>query len=248
MRRYALICAAALLTALLAAKAEGAKPDYCANDGRNVVVYVDVTTPYDEIDKRGLVAGIDQIYETLKGGDRLSIRTIEDSFPRSVRLAEACVPYCPPSGIFGDLFSSCTEGVVINETKALRHNIAETLGSRLGEAAELTHSDIIRTIALTSDDEFREGSENDIYIFSDMIENSEYLPGARFFASQNAETIERLSTDRLIPTLIGARVTIFGIGRGGGQARNVLPQDRMNKLEDFWHLFFAAAGASATLK
>jgi len=56
------------------------------------------------------------------------------------------------------------------------------------------------------------------------------------------------STDRLIPTLMGAQVTVLGIGRGGGEARNALPQDRMNKLEDFWRLYFAAAGASATLK
>ncbi len=246
MRSYALISAAALLAAFSCASVKAAS--YCTDDGKNVVVYVDVTTPYDEIDKRGLVAGIDKIYQTLKGGDRISIRTIEDSFPKSVRLIDACMPQCPSSGIFGDLFSPCTEGVVINDTKALRHTIADTLGHRLSEAADLPHSDIIRTIAMKSGEEFREGRENDFYIFSDMIENSDYLPGTRFFAAENRETIERLSTDRLIPTLMGAQVTVLGIGRGGGEARNALPQDRMNKLEDFWRLYFAAAGASATLK
>jgi hypothetical protein len=221
---------------------------YCSDTGRNVLVYVDVSTPYDDIDKRALSDGIAQVFESLTGGDRLSIRTIEDAFPKSTSLIDACKPYCPPEGMLGDLFSQCTEGVVINDTKALRHSVAEALRRRLANAIELPHSDIIRTIAMKSPEEFIEGRDNEIFIFSDMIENSEYLPGASFFSSANDKIVEQLSKDRLIPNLMGAEVTVVGVGRGGSEARVALAPERLNKLQDFWRLFFAATGASATLR
>lgn len=220
---------------------------YCADTGKNVLVFVDVTTPYDDIDKRALSEGITQVFESLQGGDRLSIRTIEDAFPKSTSLIDACKPFCPPQGVLGDLFSQCTEGVVINDTKALRHSVSEALKRRLGNAIELPHSDIIRTIAMKLPEEFIDGRDNAIFIFSDMIENSEYLPGAHFFASANNEIVEQLSKDRLVPNLMGAEVTVVGVGRGGSEARSSLTPERLNKLQDFWRLFFAATGASATL-
>jgi hypothetical protein len=76
-----------------------------------------------------------------------------------------------------------------------------------------------------------------------MIENSAYLSGADFFASDNQELVLRLADDKLIPNLLDAKVGVFGMGRGGGEGRAALPQDRLTKLEEFWRLFFIAAGA-----
>ena len=80
-----------------------------------------------------------------------------------------------------------------------------------------------------------------------MIENSEYLPGAHCFASANNEIVEQLSKDRLVPNLMGAEVTVVGVGRGGSEARSSLTPERLNKLQDFWRLFFAAYWRLATL-
>jgi hypothetical protein len=219
---------------------------YCNAEAANVIFYLDVTTPYDDIDKRALVEGIGRIFEGLGGGERLSIRTIEDSFPRSARVLEACVPFCD-GGVLGDLFSDCTEGMVIADTKTLRRQIVESLAARLSGTTELPNSEIIRTLALSAGEEFREGQRNVVYIFSDMIENSSYLTGADFFATENQALVTDLADDKLIPNLFGAEVTIFGIGRGGGAERTALPQDRLEKLQDFWRLFFVAAGAEARL-
>jgi hypothetical protein len=221
--------------------------NYCSDTGANVVLYLDVTTPYDDIDKRALVDGIGRIFETLHGGDRLSIRTIEESFPQSTRMLEACVPFCD-GGMLGDLFSTCTEGVAINDTKALRRRIVESLAGRLSSSAELPYSEIIRTLALSAPEEFRDGRSNAVFVFSDMIENSTYLSGGDFFAADNTELVTRLADDKLIPNLFGAKVGVFGIGRGGGAERTPLPQERLGKLEEFWKLFFKASGAEATLR
>jgi hypothetical protein len=246
--RTASLLAAGVLSAFCSTPALALDNDsYCDVDGANVVLYLDVTTPYDDIDKRALVDGIGHIFEGLEGGDRFSIRTIEDAFPKSARLIDACVPFCA-GGMLGDFFSQCTEGAVINDTKVLRRQIVESLAGRLSSSTELLQSELIRTLALSAPEEFREGKSNEIYVFSDMIENSPYLSGADFFASDNQELVLRLADDKLIPNLLDAKVGVFGMGRGGGEGRAALPQDRLTKLEEFWRLFFIAAGAEATLR
>jgi hypothetical protein len=219
---------------------------YCNPDAGNVVLYLDVTTPYDETDKRSLVEGVSHIFEDLRGGERLSIRTIEDTFAKSTRLLEGCFPACP-GGVLGDLFSDCTEGAVINDTKALRRHIVEALAPRLAQQTELPQSEIIRTIALSSLEEYREGRANTIYVFSDMIENSSFLPGAEFFAIDNHKLVGRLADEKLVPNLMQAKVGVFGIGRGGDGDRTTLSQERLVKVQDFWAMYFMAAGAEARL-
>ena len=49
-------------------------------------------------------------------------------------------------------------------------------------------------------EEFAEGRENRIYIFSDMIENSDYLSGKDFSRKPNDALIAMLEQDRLIQT------------------------------------------------
>jgi hypothetical protein len=206
-----------------------------------------VTTPYDDLDRRALVGGIEAVLKELDGGERLSFRTIEDSFARSARVLETCFPGCP-DGAFGDLFSQCTEGRVIQDKKALRGRVVNGIGKRLAEATELPHSEIVRTLAISASEEYREGRPNRFFMFSDMIENSEHLPGREFFSVPNETLIGLLADKRLIPNLMGAEIVAFGIGRGGAGGREGLPQDRLAKLQDFWDLFFRAAGASATLR
>ena len=102
---------------------------FCSETAANIVLYLDVTTPYDDVDKQALVDGATRIFESLKGGERISIRTIADEFSSSRRLLDLCVPYCESHGLLRDLFSDCTEGVVINEKKRLKASIAIELRS-----------------------------------------------------------------------------------------------------------------------
>ena len=83
---------------------------FCSDASPNVVVFLDVTTPYDEVDKASLIAGVSRIFEELEDGARLSIRTIEDKSTSSHRLIELCIPFCPDEGFLKGLLSRLYRG------------------------------------------------------------------------------------------------------------------------------------------
>jgi hypothetical protein len=223
--------------------------NFCSNTAPNVVFYLDVTSAYDQTDQDALVSGIGQIFDALHDGSRLSIRTIEDTFTRSSELLDACLPYCPDNGFFGNLVSKCTEGVVINEKKKLRNEIRTALATRLHSASDLPKSEIVRTFATSATEEYRPGRDNIFFVFSDMIENSAYLPGSVFFSTPTAALTARLAKDQLVPNLSGTKIDVFGFGRSGvSGARNALPQDRIKKLTDFWRAYFQLSGATISFE
>lgn len=218
---------------------------FCDDAAPNIVLFFDVTTPYDDIDKSALIDGVSRIFDSLKGGERIAMRTIEDAFSSSRRLLDACVPYCPPAGLLGDLFSNCTAGIVINEKKLLARTVVERLSSLLESATELEHSEIIRTLTAALAEESRDGRDNRIFIYSDMIENSQYLSGKDFFAAKEGAIVDRLEHDGLLPKVWQADVHVFGMGRAGiPGSRTVLNQDKLQKLTTFWTKYFAAGGAT----
>jgi hypothetical protein len=88
----------------------------------------------------------------------------------------------------------------------------------------------------------KQGAE--VYVFSDLIENSEYIPGGAFREEPNAALIDRIEADNFLPNLEGAAVKIFGVGRGGGEERTPLSVPRLNKLLDFWNTLFERSGAA----
>lgn len=217
---------------------------FCRDDGATVILFLDVTTPYDATDRDALIHGVGAIFDTLQGGERVVIRTIEDEFSRSRRLFAECVPYCPSSGFFGDLFSDCTEGMVINERKRFAQSLVNTLQGLLASAKELDHSEIVRTLSAALVEEYRKGRTNRIYIYSDMIENSGYIRGRDFFAAKDGVLIDKIANDGLVPDIADADVRVFGTGRTGiAQDRAALDQERLKKLRDFWTKYFAAGGA-----
>lgn len=245
---FARIAALAVATLCLPATALAAAADnsrFCDDKAPNLILLLDVTTPYDAIDKTALIDGVGHILESLKGGERIVIRTIEDAFSNSHRLLDTCMPVCASGGPLGDLFSSCTQGVVINETKLLRRTLVEKLTGVLDSARELDHSEIIRTLTMALREEGRQNRENRIFVYSDMIENSTYLSGKDFFAAKDGAIIERLAKDNLLPEIWQANVRVFGFGRTGvpGQ-RTVLSQAKFEKLTDFWTKYFAAGGGT----
>lgn len=220
---------------------------YCSPTADNIVVYIDRTTNYDDKDKKDLVDGVSKLFAALQGGERFSIRTISDSFTTSTSLIDACVPVCVSKGFLGDLFSSdCTEGVAINDKNHLRNRLVQQLEGLLNAYSDLPYSDIVRTIAQTAGSEIRKGQRNRFFLFTDLIENSDYLPGKEFFSTRNDKLIAKLTADKLVPDLNGAEVTVFGVGRSGTPGRPPLQQALLSKVLDFWHRYFAAAHASFT--
>ncbi len=243
----AIVATTAFSSAAFSQTVENAR--YCSNTAANTILYLDTTTPYDATDEAELVTGISHIFDSLEDGGRLSIRTIEDLFSKSERLLDMCEPYCQSNGFLADLFSSCTEGVVINDKKRLRLAIRQTISQRVRQSVELPYSEIIRTLAMSAREEYRAGRSNTIYVFSDMIENSPYIGGRTFFSTLTDALLARVGKDGLIPDLAGANVHVFGFGRSGVVGdRHALPQGALTKLRAFWTGYFQAAGATLSLE
>jgi hypothetical protein len=138
--RKALVSALFSTIAIVAESSDAIAIDngrFCSDTAPNIVLYLDVTTPYDDVDRQTLVDGVTRIFESLNGGERVSIRTIADEFSSSRRLLELCVPFCESHGFLHDLFSDCTEGVVINEKKKMKASIARELVDAMSTSGNL---------------------------------------------------------------------------------------------------------------
>jgi hypothetical protein len=218
---------------------------YCAEDGRDILLFVDVTTPYDAQDKTILVDGLQRIVADLKGGDRIIIRTIGESAAHSERLIDRCIPYCPPKGFWEDLFSDCTGGLILNHKRILIAEIRNKTREKLDHFTELQYSDIVTTVALVSREELSAKKEAEIFLFSDLIENSPFMPGGEFLMLPNVDLLKRVADNQLVPEMHGAKVYVFGVGRGGTAGRNALPIERLNKITEFWTRLFSEGGSAS---
>jgi hypothetical protein len=252
--RLRLLCLLLALPPLLVPQPAVAAVDqstakYCASGADNVVVYVDRTTNYDAKDKQDLLDGVSAIFGALKGGERFSVRTIADSFVNSQSLVDACMPVCASQGFFGDLFSSsCTEGVAINDRNHLRDHVVGTIETLLNSYSDLPYSEIVRTLALTASSEIRPDQPNHLFLFTDLLENSQYLPGRDFLNLANDQLLSKAESDHLVPDYHGATVKIFGVGRSGLPGRPPLNQHLLSKVMDFWTQYFTAAHATALIQ
>lgn len=142
------------------------------------------------------------------------------------------------------LFSNCTGGLILNHKRMLISEIRASVRGRLDQFVELDHSEIVVTIAQAVKEVFSDQQSSEVYIFSDLIENSTYIPGKDFNAMQNELLLAKIEADNLLPNLQDISLKIFGVGRGGGEERTPLPVPRLNKLLDFWNSFFTRGGAS----
>ena len=154
---------------------------YCKSDGRIALFLVDITTPYDQTDKDLIVRATDKILASLTGGEKVIIRTITDSVTRSEQLVERCIPFCAAEGL-GRLFL-CNDGAIRTDRENVYEDIVGSLRQRLSKFEERRHSDIVRTVLLAAKEEAVNGRKLSLYIYSDLIENSEYISGRRFFST-----------------------------------------------------------------
>ena len=129
--------------------------------------------------------GLQSIVGKLGDGDRIVIRTIADSYTHTEKLIDRCMPYCPPMSFWDELFSNCTGGLILNHKRALISEIRASVRGRLDQFKELEHSEIVGTIAQSAKEVLSPEQGAEVYIFSDLIENSEYIPGVAFREEPN---------------------------------------------------------------
>ncbi len=218
----------------------------CNAQAASVVVLIDVTTSYDDVDRSILRDSALTIFDKLANGERLSILTIEDSFAHSRPLIEACIPYCPEGSVLDELLSDCTAGVLLKKRRELAARLRDVLVSLLNSSSDLNRSDIVRTIyydlhGIAGDDSAR---PMNLYVFSDMLENSSLISFGEFFRVKVAALIDKVRRNNLIQPIPGATVRIFGVGRNHLPGRPDLSVAEMGKVTEFWRALFEAAGAA----
>lgn len=214
---------------------------FCRPDASEVLILIDITTALDARARQLLSDGVREIVEGLNPGESLRIATIADQVTHSEMLMSACVPYCPDD-LGTILLGNCTEGLLRLETRHLHRQMSDTLRARLEATADLPYSDILRTLKATVAAR-TPGRHLKLYVFSDMIENSEYVSGRDFWSTSPAKLNAKLVADGLVPDFSNTSIYAFGIGRGGSGERKALPQPRMQALSQFWTAYFSQAGA-----
>lgn len=218
--------------------------DYCLDTGRTRLFLVDITTEYDDTDKTAIIEMIDKVLATAKGGDRIVIRTITDSFTTSERLIRRCVPQCPARGMIDRLFK-CSDGLLRTDTDVVRREILDALRGRLANFKQLKYSDILRTINSDVQEETRKEQRLDLFIYSDLIENSEKLiPEANFFRYPIPMLLTNLKRFDLIAPLPNSEVQVAGVGRADSPGRPPLAVSALAFLKEFWNSYFRAGGAA----
>jgi hypothetical protein len=223
---------------------------FCNDEAETVIILIDVTTKFDDRAIQLFSDGADKITSELTGGQRLVVLSIEDTFTHSTRLYEGCIPYCEAkSGVawIGDvLFGNCTAGVVRLKSREQRQTISAILRDKLSKSTDLPYSEIVRTLAYSLRPITRQSTSSPVhlYIFSDLIENSEFLGGRVFLSQKPEKTIQLLATNDLIPQLSKAKVRAFGIGRSGDTGRRTLPEPMLVHIKRFWDLYFRTTGAT----
>jgi hypothetical protein len=216
--------------------------DYCKTSGTARVILIDVTTPYDKTDKDAINNVIQRTLVGAGEGDRILIRTIADSFTKSERLIERCIPSCEAEG-FKRL--TCNDGLIRIDRDRVRNDVIEALGARLSTFEELKYSDIIRTINRSANEDVGSNQKVEIIIYSDLIENSDYLVTRSFFYYSTDFLIAGLKKLGFIPDLHGAKVSVAGVGRSDSKDRHPLNLKDMAKVNEFWKAYFTEAKAGS---
>jgi hypothetical protein len=248
-RRVARLGTIALIGALfsiLAATAGRASDNraYCAPDGKVVVFLVDVTTPYDETDKKAIVRLTDDIFSSLKGGERFVVRTIAHSHTHSEWLADHCIPHCPAEGTL-DRWFKCSDGRIKTDHRVVREETIGSLRKRLATFEELPYSDIVRTIHTVANETVSGNRQLSMYVYSDLIENSNYFASRYLFTYPLSRLIYGLQHYKLIANLKDAEIRVIGVGRAGTRDRRPLTVVELNKLTEFWNAYFKESGAKS---
>lgn len=236
----------AILALLLVAGSAQAATDYCGYGHATSVLLVDRTTAFDATDKSVFLQALDGMIGGLGAGDRLVLYTMTGAYTESQKLFDRCKPACPEEGFLGDLFAACRPVVARSDALGFTRELAQTLAGLLQKPEETRFSDLFRTVT-DAVRPYAAGPQRlqNVYVFSDLIENSPLLPERELKRLPPATILQRLRTDGVVATFGGAAVRVFGFGRDDSPGRPPLPQAERQRIEQTWRLWLGASGAGS---
>lgn len=224
--------------------------DYCALPGASAsLLLVDRTSPYstDGEDRQGqrIAAGVDALLEGLGSGDRITIATIERHRRLSTIAFDGCFPGCDESRRSPIPFlNDCPRATIDSERQAFRRRLYRSIIALLENAEDQPNSDITGTVFQVS----AQHRFSRIYIFSDMLENSQVLPWQTFSSRPASESLSAVQRSGFVPSLRGAEIQVVGFGLSHARSRVALTDAQDRTIREFWQLYFEAAGASISYR
>lgn len=218
---------------------------YCEY-GKNAALFlVDRTTQYDETDQRVMIESIGSVIDSLDTGDRFVLATIDSHYTGSQPLANECKPGCPAQGALEAVTGGCSGMIAQADLRTFKTQLAEGVRPLATTNEEAKNSDIAGTVAQWTQSPPAGKSFNQVYIFSDMLENSQALPWAKFKTIEPADAITRMTELNRLPSVEGATVRIVGFGRLHDPGRPPLAADQDARFRTFWSDYFKAGGATS---
>lgn len=242
-------CGGAPASGPSAGSGKASSKDYCDLSDRSALFLIDRTTVIDPTDKAIILESLGTVVDGLETGDRLVIATIEDHYSQTALKTNACKPGCPPaSGAVDAVIGQCSAMQATRDARAFNSDLARTIQPLLNTAEEKPGSDIIRTVAQWTASPPGDEPFTEIYIFSDMLENSELFRWSAFKSMPTEAAMDRVASLDLVPRATGARVRIVGFGRGHGETRQPLPPETDATLRKFWNTYFSSGGATTSFE
>jgi hypothetical protein len=217
----------------------------CAERTEGVLLFVDRTTPFDDIDKDILSKEFDLVVGSLRPCQKLSVYTIAGSNTSTQLLFNSRFPGCPVGESPDYLFGRCSTQKVRSDRSAFRSRVAATLRELLRKTDSHDRSEITQTISEITRTYSGDARIERIYIFSDLLENSRLLVWPKILSSKPASLIRSLRELNEIPAVQAIDVYVFGIGRSDEKGRRTLEAREEMALKLFWVELFAAGGAKS---
>lgn len=226
------------------ATSETENDEYCQFGNGVVLVLVDRTTMYDDMDREELREGMAEIFRSMGIGDRLAIATIVEDYRNSQIVFNDCKPGCPEVGLREWLFSTCRPIVAKSHGLQFQARFVATVRPLVEGDVSFPRSAIIETIETVTEKLHAHRLER-ILVFSDLLENSNFLPWPRILKVEPGTAAWAKIMGELTPRLEGTRVTVLGFGRLHSPGRPPLSPDQRRQLLNFWDEYFRSSGAVA---
>tara|TARA_R110000782_G_scaffold140955_2_gene233616 strand:- start:2711 stop:3484 length:774 start_codon:yes stop_codon:yes gene_type:complete len=222
---------------------------YCAFGQTSSLFLIDQTTPYDDTDRAVITESIGTVVDQLGPGDRIVLATIGEHYTQSSRLINACKPGCPEGqGALDSMMGGCSSMKALADERQFMGQLAQTLAPAVQGSASADHSAIMSTIAQWTQAPPGGQPFAHVYIFSDMLENSQAVPWSEFRSMEPDAAMALAEKFRYLPAVQGADVRIVGFGRSHNPGRPPLDPELDARLRGFWTDYFRAGGASVTFE
>lgn len=239
----------AALAACSPGEGAGGAFDYCDVGKSTSLFLIDRTTQADATDKSVMMESLATVVDNLGSGDRIVVATIGPHYTNTERLVNACKPGCPENqGAVDYMLGQCSAMQAKADERLFMQQLVRALEPVTRQAEEAPTSDIVRTIAQWTHNPPGGRSYSTVYIFSDMLENSQVLPWRTFKSQPPEDSIAAVEQYQLVPDLPGAEVRIVGYGRSHDPGRPPLDPDTDLRIRTFWTDYFAEGGATTSFE